>query len=97
MKVSPANRRGLNIGMGRRARLISERRSASADDLMPSATSATAARNRAEPWTGPSASSSARRGTGQIPRCTDSATTARTSRMSVVSRTASATARGAST
>ena len=38
MKVSPANRRGLNIGLGRRARLIREHRSASAGDRMPSAT-----------------------------------------------------------
>ena len=70
------------------------RRSASAADLTPSATSASAGRSRAESLIGPLANSSARCGIEHLPRCTASATTARTSFRSVIGRTASATARG---
>ena len=44
---------GLNSGVGSRAVLITSRRSPSAVDLMPSATSARTERNNAEPLTGP--------------------------------------------
>jgi hypothetical protein len=90
----PTNSRGLYRGAGRRAHRIRWRKSASAADRTPSATSASARRNRAEPGTGPAASSSAKCSIEHLPRCTASATTARTSLSSVISRTASATARG---
>ena len=57
MKTRPANRRGLNIGMGSRARLIAACRSASAAERAPSATSASARRSSADPRRDPLSSS----------------------------------------
>ena len=74
---------------------IRSRRSPSAVDLIPSATSARTERNMAEPRTGPSLSSAASWLTVQRPSWTASATTARTSRRLVSRRAVSATARGA--
>ena len=52
-KRSPSYSDGLNRGIGSRAVLITSRRSPSAVDLMPSATSVRTERNIAEPLTGP--------------------------------------------
>ena len=75
-------------------RRTTSRRSPSAVDLMPSATSPRTERNIAEPLTGPVLSSSASWPTVHRPSWTASATTARTSRSSVSCRAVSATARG---
>jgi hypothetical protein len=88
------SRLGLYSGVGRRAHRIRSRRSPSIADRIPSATSARARRNKPEPGTGPASNSPARCCTEHLPRCTASATTARTSARSVMGRTASATARG---
>ena len=98
MKVpSAAYSDGLNSGIGSLALTSRSLRSASAVDLIPSATSASATRNKADPVFGPPASSAARSPTWQRPRCTASATIARTSRRLSIPRTASATARGGGT
>ena len=52
-KTSPSYSDGLNSGIGSRAVPITSRRSPSAVDLIPSATSARTERNIAEPLTGP--------------------------------------------
>jgi len=88
------SRRGLYSGVGRRAHRIRSRRSPSIADRIPSATSARAWRSKPEPGTGPASNSPARSWIEHLPRCTASATTARTSARSVIGRTASATARG---
>src|SRR5208337_4376447 len=92
--VSPRYNDGLNSGIGSRAVLIRSRRSPSAVDLMPSATSARTERNIAESFMGPFVSSSASWLIVQRPSCTASATTARTSRRLVSWRAVSATAGG---
>jgi len=94
-KTSPRYNEGLNSGIGSRFTRITSRRSPSAVDLMPSATSASTERNIAEPFTGPQASSSPSSRTVHRPNWTASATTARTSRSVLSSRAVSATARGA--
>jgi AraC-like DNA-binding protein len=88
---------GLNSGIGIFALTSRSLRSASATDRIPSATSASASRNSAEPTFGPAASSAARSWTRQARCCTASATTARTSRRLDSLRTVSATARAGGT
>jgi hypothetical protein len=90
-------RDGLNSGMGSRDLDSRSLRSPSAADLIPSATSASASRNSADPLAGPSLSSAARLLMAHLSRCTASAITARTSRRLGRARTASATARDAGT
>ncbi len=93
-KTWPANRRGLNTGMGSRACLITARKSPSAAERTPSATSASARRSSADPRRGPVSSSYLRAPIGHFPRWTAPATTARTLPRSASPRAASATARG---
>ena len=57
MKVSPSYTDGLNSGMGSRDLTSRSFRSASAADLIPSATSVSASRNKADPTFGPAMSS----------------------------------------
>ena len=94
MKVpEPSYSDGLNSGMGSPDRASRSLRSPSAADLIPSATSASASRNRADPLFGPASSSVVRVFTEHLSRWTASATTTRTSRRLVMLRTTSATAR----
>ena len=63
MKVSPSYTDGLNSGIGSRDLTSRSLRSASAVDLIPSATSVRASRNKADPTRGPAVSSAQRSGT----------------------------------
>ena len=76
-KTSPANSLGLKYGTGTRPRRSRVRRSPSATDRTPDATSASAWRNLADPRTGPRLSSAVSSGSVQRLRCTASATIAR--------------------
>ena len=68
MNSSPRTPIGLNSGMGSRDLTSRSLRSASAVDLMPSATSVRASRNKADPTFGPALSSSAQSScTPQLP------------------------------
>jgi len=93
IKTSPRYSRALNRGRGRPARISSARKSPSAADRTPPATSINAVRSNADPRIGPSASSSIRSVTVQRRRCTALAMTARASGRAVRLRMASTTAR----
>jgi len=91
---SPSYSDGLNSGMGSPDRASRSRRSPSAADLIPSVTSASASRNSTDPAFGPASSSVIRSFIVHFLRWMASASTARTSRRLVRTRTVSATARG---